>query len=679
MKLGSPAFLALFAAELKIALRDTRTILLSIVLPIIVTPVLILSSNWVNQKRAEKVEKAVFKYAMTGAASESVRSHLQRALEDGREAAAAFSELKVEDAGTALIDKQIDFYVECTMGKRKDEQPSDAGRDDERIVAGAPIVTIHFIASRDISAGGARRMRDLLGKAREDARFSALRLLGIDLDAKRVLPVEGTDLADPVRLNGLKLGRAITPLLLFLLLSGCSVLAIDSIAGEKERGTLETLLTTALSRTEIIAAKQLIVLAAAILITVLQLISLGAYAAVGLIPSSLHLVSVLRPTTVMLLFLLYLPMAALISAILLLASSRARTYKEAQTQFLPVLLAVSIPGLASYAPGLELRSVMCILPIANISLAVRGLLAGSPDWPFTVLAWIVTALAAVWVSGRAAESLAGERSLRADSGDAGVARPSESLFPWRVVPWFALMWALILVISTTWSNMDIRWQLVTNILVVFVGGSLLMIRVYRVDVREALALRQPHPAVYLAVFAGAPAGLLTGYGLFLLLNELLPVPEEMLDSFSQAMLPEHIPFYQLVLMLTILPGIGEEIAFRGALLHGLSRRLRPITLVVVVGATFGLFHYSLFRFAPTAFLGMTLAAVTLLSGSIFPAMLWHALNNALGILAGKYEISIDQLDPHIYALGAVLLATAIWIIWRNRRPYPGLRPWRGTR
>jgi membrane protease YdiL (CAAX protease family) len=125
--------------------------------------------------------------------------------------------------------------------------------------------------------------------------------------------------------------------------------------------------------------------------------------------------------------------------------------------------------------------------------------------------------------------------------------------------------------------------------------------------------------------------------------------------------------------LAVLPGIFEEIAFRGVLTYGLSKRLRPVALVLAVGIIFGLFHSALFRIAPTAFLGVLLTSAVLLTGSIFPSMLWHALNNALAIGAGRSGADLADLPPGYYAVAAVVLALAFWILWRTRRPYPGLR------
>ena len=125
-----------------------------------------------------------------------------------------------------------------------------------------------------------------------------------------------------------------------------------------------------------------------------------------------------------------------------------------------------------------------------------------------------------------------------------------------------------------------------------------MIRRYRLDVREALALRPVKPAVWVAVLAGVPAGLLTGIGVFRLASLVVPVPPTVIEAFSEALVPGSVPTWQILVLFTVLPGICEEIAFRGMLLHGLHRRLHPAALALAVGVTFGLFHVTLFRIAP---------------------------------------------------------------------------------
>jgi hypothetical protein len=104
--------------------------------------------------------------------------------------------------------------------------------------------------------------------------------------------------------------------------------------------------------------------------------------------------------------------------------------------------------------------------------------------------------------------------------------------------------------------------------------------------------------------------------------------------------------------------------------------MRPVALALVVGAIFGIFHVTLWRILSTAYLGALLAGVVLLTGSIFPAMLWHALNNASVVIPaqlGWIEPSAT-LPAWSYPLGVSGLALSFAILWAARRPYPGLRP-----
>ena len=97
---------------------------------------------------------------------------------------------------------------------------------------------------------------------------------------------------------------------------------------------------------------------------------------------------------------------------------------------------------------------------------------------------------------------------------------------------------------------------------------------------------------------------------------------------------------------------------------------------MVVGLIFGLFHVALFRLLPTAYMGTVLAAVTLLTGSIFPAIVWHALNNASALVPaalGWIQPDGAAAEPWTYGAAAAGLALAFWILWWQRTPYPGLR------
>jgi membrane protease YdiL (CAAX protease family) len=246
----------------------------------------------------------------------------------------------------------------------------------------------------------------------------------------------------------------------------------------------------------------------------------------------------------------------------------------------------------------------------------------------------------------------------------------------RVLPWFIILWAVLLIVGGYIGDLDLRLQVFINVVVLIFGTSFIMVRWHHVKPKDAFALRLPKPEVWFGLLVAAPCGILAGTGLFRLMSFVFPVPQEVIEAFSEALLPPGIPLWQVLLFLAVLPGVMEELAFRGALLHGLHRRLHPVALALVVGTLFGLFHGALFRVAPTAFLGVLLAVVTMLTGSIFPAMLWHVMNNTLALLAEILQLPVAELEPGWYFLGTLGLAAGLWIIWRHRTPYPGLRAWR---
>ena len=691
MTVRGPFVAALYRTELRMMLRDRRTIVMSIVLPLVVMPIMLFASHAMNQRRERKLAETVYEFALAGPAAAEARAIIAGAGpggpgDDDAPDPSGFREVEAADPARALADGALHFYLEAR--RAADEiaaivetpaAPGAGASDDElarlrRLPPDVLVLTTVYRADRDDSESGATRMRRLLAGARRALRAATLDEAGFPLPVASVARVAEVNLASEGQVAGLMLGRLLTPLLLMFLLSGSAVVAIDTLAGEKERGTLETLLTTAVARAEIVAAKHLLILTVAAVITVIQVGNLLVYVGFELIPTTTNFAAAVTPATAVLLLVLYLPVAALVASVLLVVSGHARTYKEAQLLFFPVFLVGMLPGLAAMLPGLPLRSAIVLVPVANISIAVKDTLVGRTDWPFTALAWIVTAGAAAWAGRVATRALSTERLIAPVAAEAEELLGGPALFPRRVVRWFAVLWALALIAGLNLEARDIRVQLAVNIVGLFLGGSALMIRRYRLDVRAALALRP----VWLAVVMGVPAALLTGVGVSRFANLFLPVPRELIERFGQVLLPESIPFWQLLLFFTILPGIGEEIAFRGVLLYGLHRRLRPAGLALAVGLIFGLFHTSLFRIFPTAYLGVILAAVVMLTGSIFPAMLWHAVNNALGLLAGRYQWAIADLEPLTYVEAAAVLALCFWIIWRNRTPYPGLRSWRGS-
>jgi sodium transport system permease protein len=373
--------------------------------------------------------------------------------------------------------------------------------------------------------------------------------------------------------------------------------------------------------------------------------------------------------------LLLLPVAMLVAVALLLVSGLARTYREYQLYFFPAFLILLVPSAVGFLPGLELDSAVILVPVANVALAVRDVLAGRPDLPLVFLSAVITGGAAA-VLGRFVEStLSTERLLGDSAADRAEVRGGADVFPYRVLRSFGLLWVALLGLSVWFGDaLGLRNQVLVNVVGLFLGGALIMIRLYRLPVREALALRPVPLAVWPAVLVGAPSALLVGMGLAEVTGRFLPVPPRVVEAFGQFLLPEGMGVAELVLLLAVLPAVCEEVAFRGVLLYGLSKRLGPVALCLVVGGIFGLFHVSLFRILPTAYLGLILALVVVLTGSILPAVLWHALNNAAVLVPS----ALGWIDVHSaappwgYAAALVGLVLSLAVLARVGPGYPGV-------
>ena len=200
---------------------------------------------------------------------------------------------------------------------------------------------------------------------------------------------------------------------------------------------------------------------------------------------------------------------------------------------------------------------------------------------------------------------------------------------------------------------------------------LLLLRMFGQKISRAVPLRAVSPPIALACLALIPLGQLAATGLSHLLGPLLPAPVKAMEEMMAFLNLEGTPHWQVYLLIGILPGIFEEIAFRGVLLHALHKRFSPWTLAAVVALVFGMFHLNFFRILPTAYLGFFLGLITLGTGSLLPAMLVHVGNNSLAVFAMYHDVDLEGLSPWIYAVGFLGQVALTGLVLRWGRGYPG--------
>ena len=675
----------LFRAELRMLLRDRRTLIVSILLPLLIMPLLLLAGNWTDQLRQRRLDEREYAYAVVGPLShlaEEQVSAIERRLEEERldedesgQRPFSLSRREVDDPMAALDAGEIQFYLEAREGEAQEgEAPEEATRIDDADVQeeAAPVLRVIFRGDVDESESGARRLMSELRTEQRSHQYELMRQAGFAGDPERLVEVTEKSLAEEGQITGLLLGRILPVFVLLFVLMGGAVVATDSLAGEKERGTLETLLTTAVGRRQIVTAKFLLIFAVSVVVVLIQAANFLVYVGFELVPLPEGFTLAVNPAVSVLVFLLLVPMAAVCSAVLILVSGNSSSYKEAQFNLAPVMLLGLLPAAVTFLPGLELRSAIVFVPVANVAMAVKETLTGVFDWPMIALAWLITSATAVAVGARAARLLSAEHLIAPATAAPIALLPPEVAFRRRVYPAFFVMWvALFLFAVNRPPDWEITVDLFVNLGVIFAGGAVFLMRKYRLPVVETLSLRPVRPIVWPAVLVGVPAAMLTGEGVFLLADFLIPMPPEMIEAFSTAIFPEHLSTFSLILLIGLAPGVLEEVAFRGVLLHGMRGKYGTenigafVKVVLINGLIFGLFHITLFRILPTAFLGVVFAGVTLLTGSIFPAVVWHTLNNVLALILTRAELEMPAfLGGWIHAAGAVVLIGAFWVIAR---------------
>jgi sodium transport system permease protein len=662
---------------------------MSIVLPLLVMPVILFASQYSLRSQEQRTEETTYRYALTGDWAEETRALLagaRPALEnDDSEAvedlaAYLYEEVTSAQPEDAVRNGQLHFYLNAMSGDVADEVWSERESPDPDDVTpggsatdnrlgqrqlGVPSVQIWVQGNQAAAAAGAAKMRDLLAYARRVEAERVFADRGLDVRFRDVLPVEDRNQASDAETSGLLIGRFLTLLLFMLTLTGGSVVAMDIIAGEKERGTLETLLTTAAGRSEIIAAKQLMILAAALAITLMQIANLLIYTQLDLIPLPDGIALDIAPMTLVPLVLLYVPMAVLLAGMLLLLSALAKSYKEAQLYFFPLYLLGLLPAAAGALGDVSLRSAIALVPVANISVAVREVLSGHTDWLMISVTVLVNGLSAAAVLRYSANLLSDESVITAQQSDPIARLDPAGAFRSQVWKWFAVIWAVFIATALTFT--ELRSQIVINQLVILLGVSLLIIRWYRLDAFRVLGLRLPQWQVWpLFVLMIGPlhvtAGLVTRFA-----NTVFPVPETYLEQLNEQFAPLiDLPAWQAILLIAFLPGICEEIAFRGTLFYGLERKFQGFRLALIVGLVFGFFHFDLSRIIMAGTLGIVLAGARILTGSIFPGMLLHVGNNALAYALGELNVPVDRQDAQVYMVALGAIGLLMWILHRNQ-------------
>ncbi len=456
----------------------------------------------------------------------------------------------------------------------------------------------------------------------------------------------------------------LVPLILILMtITGAVYPAIDLTAGERERGTLESLMAAPLPRLSMLMAKYFAVLTVALLTAGANLagMSITVYST-GLGPM-LFGDKALTPAAIIIVLSLLILFAAFFSALLLAVTSFARSFKEAQAYLIPFMLLAIAPGFLSVMPGIELSGVLAVVPLVNMVLLARDVLQGTINPLLAGAAVVSTALYGVAALALAARIFGSDAILYGSQGSwADLIRRPEELRDQPSLAGAALCAAVVFALQNVLSGLlalgSAAMPLETRLLLsAALGGILYLVVPLAIARLQFVSLArgfQLTPGQFLA-YLGA---LCLGLSLWAFAHEIVLLTQHLTwlsvdlkklgtgDFFEKI---KHLSPLLLVGTTAIAPAVCEEWFFRGYLLGSLRGRLPGWAAIAATGILFGLFHVIVsggvggVRLLPSTLMGLVLGWVCWRTKSVFPGMVLHATHNGLLVLIGRFQDDLAKV------------------------------------
>jgi sodium transport system permease protein len=633
---------AIWKKELSETLRDRRTLFVMLVLPILLYPMMLMVFSRIAESESEAAVAQPSTVAVWGAVPVALqqefeeRPHLNIRPWAGApdDIKAALGAGRLAPPPTRTVKRAKDRPQDPDVPAAEEEMPTPAMEAARQAVTSQSVdavlvlwgrgeaSSLYFDSVRDESQRAAQRMQ----RALEDYRQGL---------AREPFDVAARDVAPPSRQAGRLIGTILPFLLLTLCILGGLYPAIDLTAGEKERGTMQTLMCAPVLPGEIIGGKFLAVWTLSLVSAIANVVSLATT-----ITRTLPVDGTAIPmSTYALTAVILLPVTLLTSALFLALAVFAKDFKEGQSFLTPVHMALSLPAMVTMLPTIELNAWTTFVPIVNIALLIKALLMGEAR---TELVFLVLAASAVYASlalllavrvfQREQVLIGGRESMRDLFGLHGGRAPVPSAS-------LALVMYAVALVASFYGSLALESQgFMTSLLVMqfgfFLAPVLAVALVLRMDLRNTFALRIPR---IVPLFAAALLGFTAWTFASGVILRLAPPPETLVRALERLirLSDEGAPLWLIWLIVAVTPAICEEALFRGFILNGL-RSLGAVPAIGVSALLFGIAHVSIYRLLPTMFLGIVLGYVVWRTGSLLCAIVLHAINN--GLLASLTEM-----------------------------------------
>ena len=646
----------LYKKEIMDVIRDKKTILTMVVLPVILYPLLFLVVMQIMTMILSNQEEQTYYVAYDKVSEEN-----QQALEDWIQGDEDGYDYVIETKTSKnpkkdLEQEKIDAYITTTV-------------TDEQV-----IYEVHYLSAVTDSSSVSDMLKEEITSYSKKVAEQNADALGLDV-TKVLYPIDSkiTDQSSNESSMGSLLGSFIPFLLITGIMTGCMYPAIDITAGEKERGTLETLLTLPIGNLELIISKFLSVATVSIVSVFINILSIGGIViylfrtvmslteGAGAFRLATFVPAILISVVCVIAFALFM------SAVVMCICAFAKSFKEANNYITPLTLIVMLTAYVGFIPNVELSSVTALIPVANICLLMKNLMVFKYNFTLILIVLfsnIIYAFVAVWFLSRIydsesilfGESFSGiklfERRKNIEKGSLPTIQESILI----------LIVALLLMVYAG-GMMSLSYPLAGVIVPQFFIGVLpILAAVYiKADLRQVFAIHKPGArnligAVILVIGAASVSLLLSN-----VLSYFFPENSESLNESYLNML-DGVPFVAALLLIALTPAVCEELLFRGYMFTAFRRKMSLSKAIVCVSVLFAISHMSLIKILPTAILGVALAYAVYVSNSIFTSSLMHFLNNGFSVFLLYYGDNIPLLQDEQAGLPLVVCMVILAVV-----------------
>ena len=360
-------WLIILIKELTDMIRDRRTMFMMVVMPLVVIPLLAITAIKLTQSQIEKAKDKELRVAVIG---ETAAPELFKRLSK-EENFFLVTMTNADSAHAMTAEQTLDGVVIIPQ-------------DFSEFVDGDKQATIRLIFKSSESLNAARRrieaIIDQYDREIVNERIGRLQLDETLFDA---IAIEREDVASTEEKFAENAGGFLPYIFIIFGFMGSIYPALDLGAGEKERGTLETILSSPASRFDIVMGKFLVVLLFSIATAFLAMLGvlIMVYQFLPTIETNITqtVMDMLGPRRIFIIMSMVLPVSAFFAAVALAISIFAKSFKEAQSMMAPLNIIIILPAMIGMLPGFKLTAVTAAIPILNLSLATKAILGGSAD------------------------------------------------------------------------------------------------------------------------------------------------------------------------------------------------------------------------------------------------------------------------------------------------------------